>query len=156
MISPATIDTGAVTGDLARSESPRAGVLVLPTISGVDGFARERARSLAEAGFSTLVWDPYPGAIPPQQMPAAQARAAKLSDNAVAAMSDCKLREVLERRRAATFTQIHPGAAHSFLRPDLQNLPANEAATRRCWLPALAFLDATLAARQAAGTRVPA
>lgn len=57
-----------------------------------------------------------------------------------------KLREVLEKRLVATMTQLHPGAVHSFMRPDLQSSPANVAATRLSWPPVLAFLQDSLRA----------
>jgi carboxymethylenebutenolidase len=57
-----------------------------------------------------------------------------------------KLREALEKRQAATLTQLHPGAVHSFMRPDLQSNPANAAATRLSWPPAVAFLKDRLRA----------
>ena len=55
--------------------SGRAAACSCCTITGVDAFMRERAQRLAEAGFSSLVWDPYPGEAPPQDLPSAQARA---------------------------------------------------------------------------------
>jgi hypothetical protein len=45
--------------------------------------------------------------------------------------------------------QIHPGAAHSFLRPNLQSHEPNATATRLSWAPAIAFLEACLRAGQA-------
>jgi carboxymethylenebutenolidase len=205
---------------------------VLPTITAVDAPMRERARLLAEAGFTAMVWDPYSGETPPADLPAAQARAGKLNDGSLEAMADCvshmldtlklpavatlgvclggryalllaardrrlfacvpyypsvripmssnqtldavamaadircpvhmihagadqvfvpaafaKVREALERRPVATVVQVHPGAVHSFMRPDLQSLPANASATRLSWPPVLAFLEACLAHR---------
>jgi carboxymethylenebutenolidase len=236
-----TIAAGAVNGHIAHAERPRGGILLLPTITGVDDFTRDYAQRLAAAGFTTLVWDPYPGETPPTELAPAQARASKLSDSAVDAMSDCvshmleklrlpavavlgfclggryavllaardrrlfacvpyypsirvpakpnetldaialaadiacpvhlvhagadqvfvqavyvKLRDVLERRSAATFVQVHPGAVHSFMRPDIQDVPANAAATRLSWPPVMAFLETALASRPAAAEKVPA
>jgi carboxymethylenebutenolidase len=241
MIRTEAIDHGPVSGHIAHAEQPRGGILLLPTITGVDDFTREYAKRLAEDGFTTLVWDPYPGEAPPTELSAAQARASKLSDDAVGAMSDCvshllerlrlpavavlgfclggryavllaardrrlfacvpyypsirlpakpnetldaialaadircpvhlvhagadqvflpaafcKLRDALERRPAATFVQFHPGAVHSFMRPDLQNVPANAAATRLSWPPVIAFLETSLAMRPAAAEKLPA
>jgi carboxymethylenebutenolidase len=241
MVRTEQIDAGPVCGHLAHAERPRGGVLVLPTISGVDEPMRERARVLAEAGFTAMVWDPYPGEMPPADIPSGQARAGKLADSAVDAMAECvgymlgklrlpaaatlgfclggryavllaardhrlfacvpyypsirvpmqpnhtldalalaadircpvhlvhgtgdkvflqpvfeQLRALLERRAAATFVQVHPDAVHSFMRPDLQNVPANAAATRLSWPPVMAFLEASLAARSAAAAKVPA
>lgn len=224
------IDAGPVQGHLTHAERARGGILLLPTISGVDGPMCDRARLLAEAGFTTMIWDPYPGETPPVDVPSGQARAGKLNDKAVDAMSACvghmleklqlpavatlgfclggryavllaardrrlfacvpyypsirvpmspnqtldaialaadiacpvhliqagadqvflqpvfeQLRGVLEKRKAATFVQVHPGAVHSFMRPDLQNVPANASATRLSWPPVLAFLETSLA-----------
>ena len=58
MIRTESIATGRVNGHIAHAERPRGGVLVLPTITAVDAPMRERARLLAEAGFTALVWDP--------------------------------------------------------------------------------------------------
>jgi dienelactone hydrolase len=60
------------------------------------------------------------------------------------------LRGVLEKRSVATFVQVHPGAVHSFMRPDLHRVPANAAAARLSWPPAMAFLENCLAGRPAA------
>ena len=89
MIRTEQIDAGRVKGLVTHADSPRAGVLLLCTISGVDAFMRERGQRLAEAGYSSLVWDPYPGEPLPQDLPSAQARARKLNDGAVDEMSDC-------------------------------------------------------------------
>jgi carboxymethylenebutenolidase len=51
-----------------------------------------------------------------------------------------KLRDALEKRPAATMTQLHPGAVHSFMRPDFQSDAANALATQMSWPPAVAFL----------------
>jgi carboxymethylenebutenolidase len=56
-----------------------------------------------------------------------------------------QLRGALEQRAAATIVQVHPGAVHSFMRPELQGNPANAAATRLAWPQAEAFLAAQLA-----------
>jgi len=232
MVHTEQIDAGGVNGHMTHAERPRGGMVLLPPITGVDAFARARAAHLAEAGFSTLIWNPYPGEAPPTDLPAAQARAAKLNDGGVDTMSDCvgyllekfrlpavavvgfclggryavllaardrrlfacvpfypsirvpnspnqtldamalaadiqcpvhlihagadqvfvqpafaQLRDVLERRTAATVTQVHPGAVHSFMRPDLQSVPANASATQLSWPPVIAFLEASLARR---------
>jgi hypothetical protein len=55
-----------------------------------------------------------------------------------------QLREVLERRKAATMVQVHPGAVHSFMRPNLHANPANAAAARLSWPPVVGFLRACL------------
>ena len=240
MIRTEEIAAGRVCGYIAHAERPRAGVLVLPTITAIDAPMRERAQLLAEAGFTAMVWDPYPGETPPTELSAAQARAARLNDGTLDAMADCvshllgtlklpkvatlgfclggryalllaardrrlfacvsyypsvripmssnqtldavamaadircpvhmihagadqvfvpavfiQVREALERRAAATVVQVHPGAVHSFMRPDLQSVPANATATRLSWPPVLAFLDTCLA-HQTGATAVPA
>jgi carboxymethylenebutenolidase len=83
------IDQGRVHGHIAHAEKPRGGVVLLPTIFGVDRFAQGRANLLAEAGFTTLIWNPYPGEGAPTEYPVAQAKAGKLSDDMVADMSEC-------------------------------------------------------------------
>lgn len=67
-----------------------AGIVLLPTIFGVDRFARDTADALAAAGIAALVWDPYPGQLPPASVPEALARAATLEDEAcLKRMSNC-------------------------------------------------------------------
>jgi carboxymethylenebutenolidase len=229
MTSTEHIDHGRVHGMIFHADQPRGGIILLPTIFGIDRFSQGRAAILAEAGFTTLIWNPYPGQTAPTEHNEATARASKLSDEAVGDMSECvgymlgslrlpsvavlgfclggrhalllaardhrlvccvsyypsireplkpnesmdaialsaeipcpvhvvwgtgdqvivkpvflKLREALERRKATTVAQVHPDAVHSFLRPDLQSVPANAAATRLSWPPALSFLETSL------------
>jgi carboxymethylenebutenolidase len=231
MVRTELIAQGRVDGHITHAERPRGGVLILPTITGVDDHMRERARLLAEAGFTSLIWNPYPGKPAPADMNAAQAMAAHLSDGALDAMTACvdhmlgalrlpkvavmgfclggryavvlagkdrriaacvpyypsirvpnkpnesedalalaariecpvhlvhgaadkvfvepvyqKLRAILEPRKAASFVQVHPGADHSFVRPDIHTNPANVTATRLSWPPVVAFLEACLPA----------
>jgi carboxymethylenebutenolidase len=229
MIRTETVDAKRVRGYISHAENPIGGVLVLPTITAVDGPTRARADLLAAAGFTSLVWNPYPETEPPNGFPEAQARAAKLSDALLDDMHDCvahlrgplglpkvavmgfclggryavllaaqdkqiaacvpyypsirvpmkpnetldaialaseiacpvhlvhgtgdevftnrvfdMLRPVLEKRAAATVVEVHPGAVHSFMRPDLQDNPANAAATRLSWPQAVGFLHAAV------------
>jgi len=66
------------------------------------------------------------------------------------------LRAVLEQRSVATLVQVHPGAVHSFMRPDLQKVPANGTAARLSWPPVMAHLEECLAGRSAVVEKVPA
>lgn len=223
------IDQGRVHGLVVHAENPIGGVILLPTIFGIDKFSQARAPMLAELGMTTMIWNPYPGETHPTEYAAASERASKLSDDAVGDMSECmshmlgamklksvailgfclggrhalllaaadtravacvsfypsirepmkpneredaiarsaaikcpvqvvqgtadqvilmptflKLRDVLEKRQAATIAQVHPGAVHSFLRADLQNFPANASATQLSWPPAVGFLEKCL------------
>lgn len=232
MIRTESIAQGRVDGLITHAERPRGGVLMLPTITGVDAHMRDRAEKLAAAGFTSLIWNPYPGEAPPADTAAAQPRAAKLNDGSLELMSACvshmldalrlpavavmgfclggryavllaakdqrlagcvpyypsirvpmspnqtldamalaadircpvhlihgtadqvfvhavflKLRDVLDGRKAATITQLHPGGVHSFMRPDLHTVPANAEAARLSWPPAVAFLETCLPAR---------
>jgi len=229
MIRTEEVSAGRVNGHIAHAERPRGGILVLPTVTGVDAAMRDRARILAEAGYTAVVWNPYPGETRPADVESARARAAKLNDGALDSMSDClshlldklrvpavavlgfclggryavllaakdkrlvacvpyypsirvpmlanqtldaialaaeiacpvhlihgtadqvflhavflQLRDMLDRRKAATIAQVHPGAVHSFMRPDLQKDLANASATRLSWPPVMAFLDTCL------------
>ena len=65
MIRTEQVALGRVDGHVTHAERPRGGVLILPTITGVDAHMRERAGMLAEAGYSALIWDPYPGSRRP-------------------------------------------------------------------------------------------
>jgi carboxymethylenebutenolidase len=228
-----TIDADRVHGFVAHADNPSGGVLILPTISGVDRPLQTLARQLADSGLTAMVWDPFPGdTATPNEFSALMARAGKLSDDlvdthmsacidhmlgplqlgavavlgfclggryavllaahdgrvaacvayypsirvpmkpnesrdaiAVAAQIPCpvhlvhagndevilypvfeQLRKALEQRSAATFTQIHPGAVHSFMRPDLQAQPANGTAARLSWPPVATFLHERLRA----------
>ena len=241
MIRTEEIAAGRVDGLITHAEHPRAGVLILPTITAVDAHMRDRARALAEAGFSSMIWNPYPGEAPPSDMAAAQARAGKLNDGSIDAMSECvshmldklhlpsvavlgfclggryavllaardrrvfacvpfypsirvpmspnqtldavalaaditcpvhlvhgtgdqvflhpvflQVRDVLENRAAATMVQVHPGAVHSFMRPDLHSASANALASRLSWPPVMAFLETCLARQMAGARKIPA
>jgi carboxymethylenebutenolidase len=231
MIRTEQIAKGRVHGHVAHADKPIGGMVLLPTIFGVDRFSQGRANLLAEAGYTTLIWNPYPGEGAPADYATAQAKAGKLSDDMVGDMSECatylldtlklakvavigfclggryallmaaadkrmvgcsafypsirepmkpnerldavtrsaaidcpvhvtwgtadevivkpvflKLRETLETRNAATIAEVYPGAVHSFLRADLQTVPANAAATRLSWPLAVEFLQTCLQA----------
>lgn len=73
-----------------RAKNQRAGVVLLPTIFGVNPFVREYAASLAADGISTLIWDPYPDEPLPAGYDAARARGGQLRDTpSLDAMSIC-------------------------------------------------------------------
>ena len=49
-------------GFLAEPDAPtKSGVVILPTIFGVNAFVRGYAETLARAGLAAAVWDPYEG-----------------------------------------------------------------------------------------------
>ncbi len=231
MIRTEQIAMGRVDGHISHAERPRGGVLMLPTITGVDAHMKDLAARLAQVGFTSLIWNPYPGEPSPADVAAAQPHAGKLNDGGLDAMSACidhligplklpavavvgfclggryavllaakdkrvigcvpfypsirvpmspnqtldaialaaeiacpvhlvhgtadqvflhpaflKLRDVLCERKAPTTVQVHPGAVHSFMRPDLHTNPANAAAARLSWPPAVAFLETCLPA----------
>ena len=83
------IDQGRVHGLIAHADEPRGGIVLLPTIFGVDRFSQGRAALLAEAGYTTLIWNQYPGEGAPTEYAVAQAKAGKLSDDLVGDMSEC-------------------------------------------------------------------
>jgi carboxymethylenebutenolidase len=75
-----TITLDGASGFLTRAKHPRAGVVLLPTIYGVNPFMKEFAAHLAEAGLTSLVWDPYPDEPPPAGFDAALKRGEELRD----------------------------------------------------------------------------
>jgi carboxymethylenebutenolidase len=77
-------------GFLVRAKTQRAGVVLLPTIFGVNGFVREMAETLAAHDITTLIWDIYPGEPLPGGFDAAVKAAGRLRDpSALAAMTKC-------------------------------------------------------------------
>ena len=68
-------------GFLAQPDAPtKAGVVLLPTIFGVNAFARGYAETLARAGLAAAVWDHYEGLPLTTDYDESRARARKLSD----------------------------------------------------------------------------
>ena len=61
-----TITRGERVGYLARPADAQAGVLLLPSVHGVDQYAKAYAHALAEAGLATVIWEPFPGDRPPK------------------------------------------------------------------------------------------
>lgn len=84
------IELDGASGYLVRAQHPRAGVVLLPTIFGVNKFTQEFAERLAAAGLTTMVWDPYAGEALPASREAAMSRAGNLRDGpSLDAMSIC-------------------------------------------------------------------
>src|SRR5215211_3128176 len=68
-------------GFLAQPDAPtRAGVIILPTIFGMNGFVRGYAETLARAGLAAAVWDHYEGLPLITDFEESKARSRKLSD----------------------------------------------------------------------------
>jgi carboxymethylenebutenolidase len=84
------IDLDGASGYLVKASRQRAGVLLLPTIGGINSFVRDYAEGLAQAGLTTLVWDPYGGEAPPKSHEESLSRAGTLRDGpSLDAMSIC-------------------------------------------------------------------
>ena len=85
-----TVTLDGASGFLVRAKHQRAGVVLLPTIFGVNPFVRDFAGQLATDGISTLIWDPYPGQALPQGFDDARARGHQLRDtSSLKAMTAC-------------------------------------------------------------------
>ena len=54
------VSKGRVNGWLDRAAGT-AGMLLLPHVTGLEPAMKDEARHFAQAGFTTFVWDPYPG-----------------------------------------------------------------------------------------------
>jgi carboxymethylenebutenolidase len=68
-------------GFLAQPDAPtKSGVVILPTIFGVNSFVRDYAETLARAGLAAAVWDHYEGLPLTTDYEESKARARKLSD----------------------------------------------------------------------------
>jgi carboxymethylenebutenolidase len=72
-------------GYLAAAEGVKAGVVLLPTIFGINAFAKSYAETLAAAGLTTAVWDIHAGRGLPKDYDEAIARARVLKDDDVVA-----------------------------------------------------------------------
>jgi carboxymethylenebutenolidase len=75
-----TITRGERVGYLARPADAQAGVLLLPSVHGVDQYAKAYAHALAEAGLATVVWEPFPGSPPAESREQRATRLATLTD----------------------------------------------------------------------------
>lgn len=61
MAVTALVEIAGAAHYLAPVPGARAGVLLIPTIAGINPWARHEADALAAFGYTTLVWNPYPG-----------------------------------------------------------------------------------------------
>jgi carboxymethylenebutenolidase len=75
-----TITRGERVGYLARPGDARAGVLLLPSVHGIDQYATAYANALAEAGLAAVIWEPFPGLPPAETREQRHARLAPLTD----------------------------------------------------------------------------
>src|SRR5262249_24325435 len=73
-------------GFLAQPDVPtKSGVVILPTIFGVNAFVRGYAETLARAGLAAAVWDPYEGLPLITDYEESKTRSRKLSDSGMQA-----------------------------------------------------------------------
>ena len=78
-----TITRGERVAYLTRpDEDMRAGVLLLPSVNGIDQYAKAFADALAAAGLATLIWEPIVGQAIPHTREERAARLATLTDAA--------------------------------------------------------------------------
>jgi len=75
-----TITLDGASGFLVKAEKAKGGVLLLPTIYGVNKDARDYAAALAHLGLSTLIWDPFADEPEAKTPEAAIKRSASLRD----------------------------------------------------------------------------
>jgi carboxymethylenebutenolidase len=79
-----TIARDRVHGFIAYADKPIGGVLMLPTITGVDVPMKTLAQELADAGITAMVWDPFgEDTSNPTDHAGLMARAGKLRDDLV-------------------------------------------------------------------------
>jgi carboxymethylenebutenolidase len=72
---------GGATSYLARPiATAKAGLVLIPTVAGVDDFARAYTDGLADLGYATLAWNPYPGTRETLPTEEARERVAALND----------------------------------------------------------------------------
>lgn len=94
-------------GFLAQpDEGTTAGVLILPTIFGVNAFVRGYAETLARAGLAAAVVDYYSGGPLPASYDDAKATARKLSDGGIAGMETRWLDHLAGEMRLTTLGVI--------------------------------------------------
>lgn len=84
------IELDGASGFLVRADKQVGGIVLLPTIYGVNPFVRDFAQTLAAQGLTTLIWDPYSGDALPQSYDAARTKSAELRDTmSLDAMAIC-------------------------------------------------------------------
>jgi len=82
-IKTETLTRGKRVAWLARPEClTRSGVLLLPSVHGVDPHTQDHARALAESGLATLIWEPFSGQPPGDSRERRATRLATLTDAA--------------------------------------------------------------------------
>jgi carboxymethylenebutenolidase len=75
------IERGKRLGSLVRpAVAGEAGVLLLPSVHGVDRYALDYAQLLAGEGLTTLIWEPFPGQPHPDTREERASRLATLTD----------------------------------------------------------------------------
>ena len=75
-----TITVGERVGYLVRPADAQSGVLLLPSVHGIDQYSKAYAHALAEAGLATVIWEPFPDQPPPETREQRAARLAPLTD----------------------------------------------------------------------------
>jgi carboxymethylenebutenolidase len=75
-----TLTIGERVGYLVRPADAQAGVLLLPSVHGIDQYSKAYAHALAEAGLATVIWEPFPGQPPADTRAQRAARLAPLTD----------------------------------------------------------------------------
>lgn len=74
------VSIGARRVHVAHAAAPRGGVLLYPTIMGLEGSMRRYAAELATAGVTAVVWDQYDGEEPSTEVLAMLARSKRRED----------------------------------------------------------------------------
>ena len=90
-IRTSAVEIGGATSYLARPRrTAKAGLVLVPTVAGLDRAAREYADRFAEHGIATLAWNQYAGTAEAPPSEEARARSAKLTDpECLAQLSTC-------------------------------------------------------------------
>jgi carboxymethylenebutenolidase len=75
-----TITRGERVAYLVRPAGAQAGVLLLPSVHGIDQYGKAYAQALAEASLATVIWEPFPGWPPAESREQRAARLSTLTD----------------------------------------------------------------------------